>query len=158
MPKAKRTAGKDKGKQPMPRSKRTSDKSETEEMKTTIVEQQTTQKGVVTEEQDEQIASFIESQPAFCGKKKVSTVTSWQAAGILQLPHRDLKRTRYHMPGHYKTSSEHLPGIYRRPINDDGKICISRPPSARRATPGHLQGSAKATFNCDHDSRCPPDS
>ncbi|XP_019639615.1 PREDICTED: uncharacterized protein LOC109481473 [Branchiostoma belcheri] len=73
MPKAKRTAGKDKGKQPMPMSKRTrqraeessaSDKSETEEMKTTLVEQQTTQKGV-TEEQDEQIASFIESHPAF---------------------------------------------------------------------------------------------
>ncbi|KAI8517519.1 hypothetical protein Bbelb_035360 [Branchiostoma belcheri] len=43
--------------------------------------------------------------------------------------------------GHYKTSSEHLLGIYRRPINDDGKICISRPPSARRANPGQLQGS-----------------
>ncbi|KAI8517798.1 hypothetical protein Bbelb_038150 [Branchiostoma belcheri] len=160
MPKAKRTAGKDKGKQPMPMSKRTSDKSETEEMETTIVEQQTTQKGVVTEEQDEQIASFIESHPAFCGKNKVATVTR-PAAGILQLPHRDLKRTRYYVGphrGHYKTSSEHMPGIYRRPINDDGKICISRPPSARRATPGHLQGSAKATFNCDHDSRCPSDS
>ncbi|KAI8484263.1 hypothetical protein Bbelb_380480 [Branchiostoma belcheri] len=85
-----------------------------------------------------------------------------QSTGTNLLRHRPDKQNKgdvyFVRWGHYKTSSEHLPGIYRRPINDDGKICISRPPSARRATPGHLQGSVKATFNCDHNSRCPPDS
>ncbi|KAI8481900.1 hypothetical protein Bbelb_403450 [Branchiostoma belcheri] len=44
--------------------------------------------------------------------------------------------------GHYKTSSEHLPGT-----------CLIAPAGGRPMRDPGLQGSVKATFNCDHDSR-----
>ncbi|XP_066271169.1 uncharacterized protein [Branchiostoma lanceolatum] len=78
MPKGpKKTGEKGKGKQPLPISTRTrqteredaiqsaeSDKSDAEGGRTTRPEQ-TTPKSTITEEQDEQIASFVESHPAF---------------------------------------------------------------------------------------------
>ncbi|KAI8489003.1 Amyloid protein-binding protein 2, partial [Branchiostoma belcheri] len=65
--------------------------------------------------------------------------SSSSSAWTLQLPHRDVRSTRYPVRlhrDHYKTSSEDLPGTCRRPTNEGAR--------------GRLQGSVKATFNCDH--------
>ncbi|KAI8484852.1 hypothetical protein Bbelb_374490 [Branchiostoma belcheri] len=68
------------------------------------------------------------------------------SVGTLQLPHRDVRITRFPVGlhrDHYKTSSENLPGTCWGKTNEGAQ----RP----------LQGSVKATFNFDHDSRCPAD-